>query len=302
MSDDATALLSGLIVATHGRHALVETQQGERVLCHSRGKRTAVVVGDAVDWQRSTDEGVIEAIQPRRNLFFRQDEWRTKSFAANIDQILVLVSGEPMVSESQLSRALIAASSAGIPARIGVNKIDLPATQEALLRLAPYATMGAHLVELALKAQPETARAVLAPLLAARRTLLLGPSGTGKSTLINLLLPRADVAVGEISKALKAGRHTTTATSWYWLDETRSAAVIDSPGFQEFGLRHIKPDELAPCMPDLNAHLGGCRFHNCSHRHEPGCAVLKAAEAGLISAARMRVYGEIRAELEATRW
>jgi ribosome biogenesis GTPase len=103
------ALAVARVVAAHGRHAFIETAQGERLQCHLRGRRSDLVVGDLVRWQPAGDEGVIESIEPRRNLLFRQDEWRTKSFAANLDQIMVLVAGEPVFSESQLARALIAA-------------------------------------------------------------------------------------------------------------------------------------------------------------------------------------------------
>ena len=296
------ALDLGLVVAGHGRHAVVETPEGRRVLCHSRGKKSEVVVGDSVRWLPAGDEGVIEAIEPRRNLLRRQDERRTKSFAANLDQLLVLVASEPMFGEGQLARALIAAQDAGIPARIGLNKVDLPSAAVARARLAAYAAMGVPMIELALKADPASARERLLPLLAGRVTLVLGASGMGKSTLINLLVPGAAAQVGEVSLALASGRHTTTATHWYWLDADRRGALIDSPGFQEFGLQHIAPEQLASLMPDLAAHLGHCRFYNCSHRHEPGCGVLAAAQRGLIDGQRMRLYGELFDELSQQRW
>ena len=300
------ALDIGLVVAAHGRHVMVETPEGQRVLCHPRGKKNEAVVGDRVRWMPvgagADAEGVIEQVEPRRNLLFRQDEMRSKSFAANLDQILMLVSGEPMFSESQLTRALVAAASAGIEARIGFNKIDLPVAAPTRERLRPYTAMGTEVVELALKADPAGARARLLPLLQGRVTLVLGPSGSGKSTLINLLAPLARAQVGEISQALQSGRHTTTTTPWYWLDETRTGALIDSPGFQEFGMRHIDAQQLPALMPDLAAHLGHCRFYNCSHRHEPGCGVRAAVEAGEISPSRYRLYGEILDELAQTRW
>ena len=291
------ALDRGRIVASHGRHHVVETPDGLRVTCHTRGKKSECVVGDLVRWQASGDEGVIEHIEPRRNLLHRQDEWKTKSFAANIDQMLVLVAAEPVFSESQLARALIAAESAGIASRIVLNKRDLPGFAAAQARLQPYVDMGVEVHEVALKREPAAARELLMPLLAGRASFVLGPSGTGKSTLINLLAPDANAAIGAISQAMNTGRHTTTSTRWYWLDAERRTALIDSPGFQEFGLRQIDPQQLAMLMPDLRRHAQACRFYNCTHLREPGCGVRLALAEGAISESRYRIYSEIRAEL-----
>ncbi len=300
--DDAQALDLGLVVAAHGRHVMVETPEGRRLICHPRGKKSDLVVGDRVRWQATGDEGVIEHLEPRRNLLFRQDDWRSKSFAANLDQMLMLVAADPVFSESQLTRALIAAAQAGIPALIGLNKTDLPSAAAARERLAPYLAMGAEVIEMALKKDPAGALATLRPRLQGRVTLVLGPSGMGKSTLINLLVPNAAAQVGEVSRALNTGRHTTTSSTWYWLDEARSGALIDSPGFQEFGLRQIAPEQLATLMPDYAAALGHCRFHNCSHRHEPGCGVREAMARGEISPSRQRIYEALYEELSGKRW
>jgi len=185
-----------------------------------------------------------------------------------------------------------------VPARVVLNKRDLPAFAAARERLAPYAAMGTEIVEVALKPERDDARSRLAPLLADRATLVLGPSGAGKSTLVNLMVPGARAQTAEISKALKTGRHTTTATEWHWIDDERTSALIDSPGFQEFGLRHIDAGRLAALMPDIAAHATACRFYNCTHLHEPGCGVLDALERGEIAPSRHRIYTEIFAELQ----
>lgn len=255
------------------------------------------MVGDRVVWRRSTDEGVIESTLPRSSLLYRQDAWKTKAFAANIDQLLVVVAAEPIFSESQLTRALIAAREARIDSRILLNKRDLPAFAAAEARLAPYVAMGTEVLFLALKSQPAEARERLGGILAGKSTLVLGPSGAGKSTLVNLMVADAAAQIGEISQALQSGRHTTTATQWYWLDAARASALIDSPGFQEFGLRHIPAEDLAGLMPDIGRFAGECRFYNCKHVHEPGCGVLEALEQGAISPTRYRIYLEILNEL-----
>jgi ribosome biogenesis GTPase len=206
-----------------------------------------------------------------------------------------------MFSESQLARALIAAREQGIPAVVGLNKTDLPAAAAAREKLAPYRAMGVEVIELALKGRAGDDAARLRQRLTGRTTLVMGPSGAGKSTLINLLVPDAAAAVGEISTALGTGRHTTTSTRWYALPGAggHGGAIIDSPGFQQFGLRHVGPERLASLMPDLAPHLGSCRFHNCTHRHEPGCAVREAAARGEIAPSRLRLYEELHAELSA---
>jgi len=301
------------VVAGFGRHVLVETDSGQRVICHPRGKKSQVVVGDRIRWLPSQDEGTIEKIEERSNLFYRQDEMRTKSFAANLDQVLILIAAEPEFSESQLTRALIAAEAERIRPIIALNKSDLiEPFGRAWAKLAPYRAMGYQMLSLAIKPKADTSPAnaaqttELMALLHGKKTLVLGPSGAGKSSLTNLLVPQAKVLTAEISQALNSGKHTTTSTTLYWVDAARTTALIDSPGFQEFGLNHIEPMQLANCMPDFKAHAQDCKFYNCTHLHEPGCGVISevksASSASSISANRYRLYSELFAELSQTRY
>ena len=306
-STAAKTLHDGLVVASHGRHCLVETPAGERLICHPRGKKSQAVVGDRVHWQATEDEGTIEEVLPRRNLFYRQDEIRTKSFAANLDHVLILIAAEPEFSEHQLARALIAAEAERITPIIALNKSDLVEPfARAWNKLAPYRRMHHGVLPLSLKASGEADYASLMKLLSGKSTLVLGPSGSGKSTLTNLLVPGATVLTQEISQALNSGKHTTTSTTWYWIDEARTTGLIDSPGFQEFGLNHIQPMQLAKLMTDIAEHANDCKFYNCTHLHEPGCGVIANVDSpskpGPISATRYKIYGELFAELSQSRY
>lgn len=290
----AKTLQDGLVVASHGRHCIVETPSGERLICHPRGKKSQAVVGDRVHWQASEDEGTIEQVLPRRNLFYRQDEIRTKSFAANLDHVLILIAAEPEFSEHQLARALIAAEAERIAPIIALNKSDLVEPFErAWARLAPYRRMHHGVLPLSLKASAEADHASLMKLLAGKSTLVLGPSGSGKSTLTNLLVPGASVLTQEISQALNSGKHTTTSTTWYWIDEARTTGLIDSPGFQEFGLHHLTEGRLERAFPEFRPLLPNCRFYNCHHLQEPGCAILEAVADGRIRRERHALYAQL---------
>lgn len=302
----AATLDRGLIVANYGRHFLVETPEGKRLICHSRGKKSQGLVGDRVLWQASRDEGTIEKIEERKNVFYRQDEIRTKSFAVNLDQVLILIAAEPEFSSSQLSRALIAAEAQHITPIIALNKSDLVEPfARAWEWLKPYRQMHYGVLPLSLRQSSDVDRAELLKLLAGKTTLVLGPSGAGKSTLINLLVPGALAQTNEISQALNSGKHTTTSTTWYWVDAEKTTALIDSPGFQEFGLNHIDPAQLAAYMPDLKPHVANCKFYNCSHLHEPSCGVRAAVTSDGrpdgISLNRYKIYGDLYAELSQAR-
>ena len=249
----------GIVIAAHGRHYLVEAD-AVRLHCVTRGKKSDVAVGDTVDIKRtSNDQAVIEAIQERQTLLYRSDQYKSKLLAANLTQLFVVVATEPGFSDDLVSRALVAANAAGIAAHLILNKIDVePSLAKARERVGRYAALGYPVHEISVKAAPDAARALLTPLFAGQSSILIGQSGMGKSSLINLLVPDADIATREISAALDTGKHTTTFTRLYHLDG--GGSIIDSPGFQEFGLHHLSEGMLERAFPEFAPHLGQCRF------------------------------------------
>ncbi len=285
----------GLVIAAHGRHYLVAPGGDVHALvqCFPRGKKSEVAVGDRVVYEPiSPDQGVIVEIGARRNLLYRSDQYKSKLFAANLDQLLIVLATEPHFSEDLLGRALVAAEANELAPLILLNKTDVErALGQARTRLAPYGALGYEILELSIKTRPDEAREVLSEKLAGHSTLLLGQSGMGKSTLVNLLVPNAEVATREISTALNSGRHTTTFTRLYPLPE--GGALIDSPGFQEFGLHHLTEGRLERAFPEFRPLLPHCRFYNCHHLHEPGCAILDAVAAGRIAPERHALYAQL---------
>ncbi len=298
---EASGSLRGRVVAGHGRHYTVELEDGSLRKCFPRGKKGDAAVGDYVFiTPQGHDEGAIERIAPRRNLLFRSDEMRSKQFAANVDQLLIVVATEPFFSEDLLGRALVAAWSADIAPIIVLNKIDIHDKLDAARqRLADLRALNVPIVEIsALHAQavPEH----ILPVLQDKTTLLLGQSAMGKSTLLNALVPQAQAPTQEHSRALGAGKHTTTSTRLYHLPDD-SGDIIDSPGFQAFGLLHLNATDIERGFPEFTEAIRHCRFYNCTHRHEPGCGVLAALERKEITRARHALYVRILEENESRR-
>ncbi|GGI20922.1 ribosome small subunit-dependent GTPase A [Oxalicibacterium faecigallinarum] len=281
--------MQGTVIAAHGRHYLVQAGQ-EKWQCVTRGKKSDVAVGDRVEVKQTSDnQGVIEAIVERETLLYRSDQYRSKLLAANVDQLFIVVATEPSFTDDLVSRALVAAEAAGVQAHLILNKIDvsenLARTRE---RVALYARLGYPVHEVSAQEQPDQTRDTLTPLLQGHRTILIGQSGMGKSSIINLIVPDADIAVREISAALDTGKHTTTFTRLYQIDE--KTAIIDSPGFQEFGLYHLTEGMLERAFPEFRPRLGGCKFYNCHHVSEPDCAIRLAVETGDIHPMRHALY------------
>lgn len=277
-------------MAAYGKRYNVELSDGRILSCVTRGKKVDNAAGDQVLVQQtSANEGVIESTLPRNSLLYRSNAYKSKILAANVTQILIVLATQPSFYEDLLNRCLIAAEASGIRAVILLNKCDLP-NPEAIDKLASYASLGYTTVQLAATASVDT----LLPLLHGQTSILVGQSGMGKSTIINGLLPEARSKTQEISSTLDSGKHTTTATHLYHLDS--DSAIIDSPGLQEFGLYHVDSTSLEYAFVEFRPYIGHCKFNNCSHSHEPGCAILEAVQSGIISQQRLAVFQQLRTE------
>jgi len=287
----------GVVVAAFGRQYEVRTLEGEILLCYPRAKRSIYACGDEVAVARTeAGRGVLEKLHPRRSLLHRADAFREKLIAANATQVVIVVATEPSFSDELISRCLCAAEAQDLAALIVLNKADLTDRLEAARRLlAPFRDLGYPIVELSAQAGAETLR----PHLEEHTSILVGQSGMGKSTLTNALVPGAGAATREISTSLDSGKHTTTFARLYPLDGF--SQLIDSPGLQAFGLAHLSPAAIERGFREFRPYFGRCRFRDCQHLAEPGCALQEAASAGTLNARRLALFRQIRAENEATR-
>ncbi|MCG9082081.1 ribosome small subunit-dependent GTPase A [Laribacter hongkongensis] len=284
---------SGQIIKSHGRRYVVEASDGRRYDCTTRGKRTDYACGDRVDLLIHNDEqAVIERAQPRRSLLYRQDDFRQKLIAANVTQLVVVLAAVPTPAPEFLDRCLIAAEASDIATLIVLNKCDLPQTAGLHTSLGFYREIGYDVLELSALGDISALRARLA----GHTSVLIGQSGMGKSTLTNALVPEARARTNDISEALDTGKHTTTHAELYHLDA--HSDLIDSPGLQEFGLSHLEATGLAHCFPEMRPLLGHCRFHNCAHLVEPGCALLAAHAAHETAGQRLPLLQKLTRQLK----
>jgi len=291
---------TGRVIVRHGRSLLIRSADGASVHAMFRANLGEVVCGDKVVWQETANhEGVVVAVQPRDTALTRPAyDGQDKAIVANISQLVVVLAREPEPTGYLLDQYLVAAERIGVKGLICLNKADLlDAGQRADFhqRFAHYEKIGYPVIEISAKTEHG-----LDPLLERLRdqtSILVGQSGVGKSSLVNALIPRQNVLEGQLSDATGLGRHTTSAATLYQLES--GGELIDSPGVRSFRLGELSRYELEHGFRDFLPYLGQCRFHNCAHLAEPGCAIRAAVENGSIAAQRLESYRQIAAQTSA---
>lgn len=266
----------------------------------SRGKKQGYAVGDIVSVTiASPHQGAIEKIEQRDNIFYRSEFNKQKNLAANINQVAIVCATEPAFSEELLGRALICAGVAQIPVLIILNKIDvvdkLTTSRETM---KTYQKLGYEVIEISTQNYEELQLTIVQKL-KGKTTLLMGQSGMGKSSLINALIPEANIKTREISSVLNSGKHTTTFTRLHdCVFDEQTSQLIDSPGFEQFGMAQFSLSQIQHAMPEFVPYLGLCKFNNCKHIHEPQCPILSALEKKEINQKRYDFYLRLVDQLE----
>ncbi|HFE36859.1 MAG TPA: small ribosomal subunit biogenesis GTPase RsgA, partial [Gammaproteobacteria bacterium] len=284
----------GRVVAGFGSQLIVEDINHKPIACSSRQNLGSIIVGDQVIWQRIDDShGVVSAILPRDSLLERPNfHGNTKPVAANIQQIVVMCSPVPAMQTALIDRYLVAIELASITPIIVVNKIDLLSNQaitKLKKTLEPYVEIGYQV--LYASCHSRNGLKSLNAQLEKQLSILVGQSGVGKSSTIKALLPDIDIQIGELSQISKLGKHTTSASRLYHLP--LGGAIIDSPGVRDFGLWHMEKQSIAEGFIEFKPYLGTCKFSNCSHTNEPGCAVMAALKQHKIARSRWKNYTNI---------
>lgn len=294
----APTTLQGVILRAQSGFYTVRADDGRDIECRLRGRvkkerqsTDLAVIGDRVV-VRMLDEtnGMIEEIEPRHSRFSRRQpgprgSWKEDMLVANVDQVLVVFAcADPMPHVRMLDRFLVVAEHNEVRAVVVANKVDLIGQEAAHEIFGEYERIGyaVHTVS----AREGIGVEALAERLAGCTSVVTGPSGVGKSTLLNAIQPGLQIETGDVSTALHKGRHTTTVAELHPLATGGGGYVADTPGLRELGLWQIPPDELAWCFPEFVRHLGECGFNDCRHLEEPRCAIRAAVKDGEISAAR----------------
>jgi ribosome biogenesis GTPase len=277
----------GRIVSHFGANFSVQDTQGNHHLCLSRRNLPKMVCGDYVTWQSMGElEGIIVAVQPRHSLLARPGYHKQlKPIAANIDQILVVIASHPSIDEDLINRYLVAATLTEITPIIVLNKVDLLGDKELKAtqhQLDVYRQLGYEVIH-ASTYQKQGLKALLSAL-ANKTSIFVGQSGVGKSSLIKAILPDISVRIGELSHATGLGKHTTTVSTLYQL--IHDGAIIDSPGIREFGLGQFEAAQIAQGFIEFQPLIPQCKFNDCRHHAEPGCAVHHAVKTGAVQKSR----------------
>jgi len=303
-----------LLTASYGRHYLAqrlskdeygnESPGGELIQVSTPAKQHIGAVGDRMLIEMtSIDQARIIRIEARENLLYRSDAFKSKLIASNVDQILVVLATQPAFSPDLLGRAVVAAETNQIGLHILLNKCDLKDNLEHARKIiAPYTRMGYPVTEVSAKFDAVSI-AALQPAICGKVSVFVGQSGMGKSSLLNAWVPNAAAITQEYSVRLDTGKHTTTACRYFELPEAwgrgangKLGALIDSPGFQEFGLAHMSVSELEHAFREFQDLLGQCHFHNCAHQTEPDCAIRAAVDRNEIAPERLALFRQLRSD------
>lgn len=291
----------GLVISRFNKQFEVEAlegaDQGLVHRCSARANLEGIVAGDKVIWRAAAEQtGIIESRLPRKTILERPDNYgRIKPVAANIDQMLIVIAVQPSPQVKLIDRYLVAAELMGIRPILVLNKADLiTAENEQMLLnlLRDYDALGYTTVQVISSRHQPAVLSKLPELVCGYTSIVVGQSGVGKSSLVNTLLPEANLAVGQLSESSGEGTHTTTQAKLLHLQH--GGQLIDSPGIRDFGLWHIDVEQLQYGFKEIAAQVGLCRFRNCQHVSEPGCAVSEAVATGEISARRFGSFMEIR--------
>ena len=289
----------GLVIARFSKQADIEAADGKVWRCHLRANLGDIVTGDRVVWQQHDESsGVIVSVEPCRNRLQRPDSYgKMRAVAANIDQVLITLAPEPEPHTGLIDRYLVAAENLGVTPVLLVNKSDLLSSENEHpieKQLIHYRNIGYNVI----RASAKTASGMdqLKHVLKSKISIFAGQSGVGKSSLIQQLLPGEDIKIGELSEQVAKGRHTTTHSRLYHFPD--GGDCIDSPGIREFGLWHLNKDEVIQGFVELKPLAGQCKFRDCNHEQEPGCAINTAVEKGQISAERFSSFRRIIGSLD----
>ena len=284
---------SGLIIANFGTQVLVKGEHDSQ-RCYLRSNMDPVT-GDNVQWRKGKELGVLESIDTRQSELQRPDSYgKLRTVAANVTQLVICIASEPEAHSSLIDRYLIAAHLHKLETILVLNKADLcEPNNKAIELLHRYATLGIR--QLKVSAHSKLGIDQLAEELNQHTSIFVGQSGVGKSSLIKALLPEQDIRIGELSENVAKGKHTTTHSQLYHF--TNGGRLIDSPGIREFGLWHASNEQILDGFPEIAEAAHHCRFRDCKHSSEPGCAVHQAIENKHILAERYQNYQLILQQL-----